>query len=177
MPSLSNPAATTSNTHTIMSTTPAIRKSRWESDEDDEDLQERKRKETPKKKQKKQRDATPSRSSIAASPSPSQQQQPARAVLRPPPRPAFTQPPFLTACRHVDEYERLNRIEEGSYGIVYRARDRQTGDIVALKKLKLEKEKNGFPVTSLREIFTLMNAKHPNIVNVREVVMGNHLDQ
>ncbi|ORZ02605.1 Pkinase-domain-containing protein [Syncephalastrum racemosum] len=83
---------------------------------------------------------------------------------------------YLTRCRHSSCYEKLNRIEEGSYGIVYRARDRETGDIVALKKLKLEKEKSGFPVTSLREIYTLLNAKHPNIVNVREIVM-HRLDQ
>ncbi|KAJ3175260.1 hypothetical protein HDU87_006342 [Geranomyces variabilis] len=79
--------------------------------------------------------------------------------------------PPLVSCRNVDNYEKLNRIEEGAYGIVYRARDRQTGEIVALKKLKLENERNGFPVTSLREIHTLLLAKHPNIVNVKEIVV------
>ncbi|OLL26743.1 Cyclin-dependent kinase G-2 [Neolecta irregularis DAH-3] len=81
----------------------------------------------------------------------------------------------LESCRLVDTYEKLNHIEEGSYGIVYRARDMETGEIVALKKLKLDNEKNGFPVTSLREIETLMVARHPNIVNIREVVMGESL--
>ena len=38
---------------------------------------------------------------------------------------------------------------------------------MALKKLKMEKEKEGFPITSLREINMLMKAKHPNIVHVR----------
>ncbi|KAJ3129875.1 hypothetical protein HK100_008365 [Physocladia obscura] len=79
--------------------------------------------------------------------------------------------PPIQSCRFVDCYEKLNRIEEGSYGIVYRARDKQTGEIVALKKLKLENEKNGFPVTTLREIYTLLLAKHPNIVDVREIVV------
>ena len=41
------------------------------------------------------------------------------------------------------------------------------GEIVALKKLKMEREKEGFPITSLREIDTLLNADHPNIVHVR----------
>ena len=41
------------------------------------------------------------------------------------------------------------------------------GDIVALKKLKMEKEREGFPVTSLREINMLLKAKHPNIVHVK----------
>ncbi|KAJ3073134.1 hypothetical protein HDU98_002170 [Podochytrium sp. JEL0797] len=87
------------------------------------------------------------------------------------PAPAPRRTLALQACRSVDAYEKLNRIEEGSYGIVYRAKDRATGEIVALKKLKLENEKNGFPVTTLREIHTLLLAKHPNIVDVREIVV------
>ena len=38
---------------------------------------------------------------------------------------------------------------------------------MALKKLKMEKEKEGFPITSLREINTLLKSHHPNIINVR----------
>jgi cell division cycle 2-like protein len=45
---------------------------------------------------------------------------------------------------------------------------------VALKKLKMEKEKEGFPITSLREINCLLRAKHVNIVNVREIVVGRY---
>lgn len=41
------------------------------------------------------------------------------------------------------------------------------GEVVALKKLKMEKEKEGFPITSLREINTLLKSHHPNIINVR----------
>ncbi|KAF8537714.1 kinase-like domain-containing protein [Trichophaea hybrida] len=83
----------------------------------------------------------------------------------------------LTSCRHVEtSYERLNHIEEGSYGIVSRARDMETGEIVALKRLKLEREMDGFPITSLREVTTLMAAReHPNVVKLREVVMGDTL--
>lgn len=68
-------------------------------------------------------------------------------------------PPYLPAiqgCRSVEEFVCLNRIEEGTYGIVYRARDKSTQEIVALKRLKMEKEKEGFPITSLREINTLL---------------------
>ena len=50
----------------------------------------------------------------------------------------------------------IHRIAEGSYGVVYQAKDRHTQEIVALKKLKMEKEKEGFPITSLREINTLL---------------------
>lgn len=85
--------------------------------------------------------------------------------------------PTIQGCRSVYCYERLNHIEEGSYGVVFRARDKETGEIVALKKIKMDQEKNGFPITSLREIHTLMMVKHENIVHVREIVVGDTLTQ
>lgn len=162
-----------SSSHTTMST----RKSKWESDEESPSTPTTKRhkKTSTEKKHHTSRHASPSvtthdTSKTKATPAP------APALAKPMPR-RSTSRPFIEGCRSVDRFERLNRIEEGSYGIVFRARDRDSGDVVALKKLKLDKEKNGFPVTSLREIYTLINVKHPNIVNVREIVMGNHLDQ
>ncbi|BCS18305.1 uncharacterized protein APUU_11133A [Aspergillus puulaauensis] len=79
-------------------------------------------------------------------------------------------------CRHVDNFERLNHIEEGSYGWVSRAKELATGEVVALKKLKLDNSPDGFPVTGLREIQTLFEARHQNVVYLREVVMGNKMD-
>lgn len=61
--------------------------------------------------------------------------------------------------------------------MVFRARDKQTGDIVALKKLKLDEEKNGFPITALREVNALMSCRHENVVGIREVVVGDTLTQ
>ena len=80
-------------------------------------------------------------------------------------------------CRHVDNFEKLNHIEEGSYGWVSRAKETSTGEIVALKKLKMDSANDGFPVTGLREIQTLMASRHTNIVVLREVVMGDKLDE
>jgi cell division cycle 2-like len=91
--------------------------------------------------------------------------------------PPRTHHPALAPSRSVYCYERLNQIEEGSYGVVFRARDKQTGDIVALKKLKLEEEKSGFPITALRELNSLMSCRHENVVNIREVVVGDTLTQ
>ncbi|XP_032984868.1 cyclin-dependent kinase 10 isoform X2 [Rhinolophus ferrumequinum] len=90
----------------------------------------------------------------------------------------FTVPPEhrLGRCRSVKEFEKLNRIGEGTYGIVYRARDTQTDEIVALKKVRMDKEKDGVPVSSLREITLLLRLRHPNIVELKEVVVGNHLE-
>ncbi|XP_058296318.1 cyclin-dependent kinase 10 isoform X2 [Hylobates moloch] len=83
---------------------------------------------------------------------------------------------LLGRCRSVKEFEKLNRIGEGTYGIVYRARDTQTDEIVALKKVRMDKEKDGIPISSLREITLLLRLRHPNIVELKEVVVGNHLE-
>eukprot|EP00299_Pterocystis_sp_00344_P012501 c6008_g1_i2.p1 GENE.c6008_g1_i2~~c6008_g1_i2.p1 ORF type:complete len:381 (+),score=75.10 c6008_g1_i2:480-1622(+) len=83
----------------------------------------------------------------------------------------------LNGCRSVDCFERLNHIDEGTYGVVFRARDPATGEIVALKQLKMEQEKDGFPVTALREVTTLLNLRHENVVQVKEVVVGSSLDK
>jgi cell division cycle 2-like protein len=89
-------------------------------------------------------------------------------------------PPYLPSvhgCRSVAEFKCLNRIEEGTYGVVYRALDKRTQEVVALKRLKMEREKEGFPITSLREINTLLISQHPNVVTVREIVVGSNMDQ
>lgn len=78
----------------------------------------------------------------------------------------------IAPCRGLDAYEVLNNIEEGSYGFVSRARAKATGDIVALKRLKIDNNFEGFPVTGLREIQTLRACSHQHIVNLREVVVG-----
>jgi cell division cycle 2-like len=79
--------------------------------------------------------------------------------------------------RHVDNFERLNHIEEGSYGWVSRARETATAEIVALKKLKMDNTNDGFPVTALREIQTLKESRHRHIVHLREVVVGDGLNE
>ncbi len=85
--------------------------------------------------------------------------------------------PAWGPCRHIDNFEKLNHIEEGSYGWVSRARETATREVVALKKLKMDNANDGFPVTGLREIQTLMASRHTNIVTLREVVMGDKLDE
>ncbi|GAB6020762.1 Cdc2- kinase [Chamberlinius hualienensis] len=79
-------------------------------------------------------------------------------------------------CREVSEFEKLNRIGEGTYGIVYRARDTKSDEIVAMKKVRMERERYGVPVSSLREITLLLRIRHPNIVQLKDVVVGLHLN-
>lgn len=80
-------------------------------------------------------------------------------------------------CGHVDQFELLNSIEEGSYGLVSRARRKETGQVVALKRLKMDYIHDGFPVTGLREIQTLKACRHPHVVELIEVVMGDSLKE
>jgi cyclin-dependent kinase len=64
----------------------------------------------------------------------------------------------------MDKYQKLEKIGEGTYGVVYKARDTTTGELVALKKIRLEAEDEGIPSTAIREISLLKELKHPNIV-------------
>ena len=67
---------------------------------------------------------------------------------------------ILGCCRSVSDFEKLNRIGEGTYGIVYRAKNLKDGEILALKKIRMDKEKEGLPICSVREIGLLTKLKH-----------------
>jgi len=82
----------------------------------------------------------------------------------------------ISAIRPVTEFEKLNRIGEGTYGIVYRARDTADDRIVALKKVRMEKERDGIPVSSIREISLLFSLQHENIVQLESVAVGQQLE-
>ncbi|KAI0778091.1 Pkinase-domain-containing protein [Trametes elegans] len=157
--------------------TPSRKRSRWETEDNSVD--------SPPPVPVPKRRSKPKTARSDASQTPERISTPARSQSGPPrPRPShsiFVPPrtahPPLLPSRSVYCYERLNAIEEGSYGVVFRARDKETGDIVALKKLKLDEEKHGFPITALREINALMVCKHENVVGIREVVVGDTLTQ
>jgi len=58
-----------------------------------------------------------------------------------------------------------------------RARDRPSGEIVALKTIRIDssERRDGTPITAIREISLLRSLKHPNIVNVIEVAIGGNI--
>lgn len=58
----------------------------------------------------------------------------------------------------------MEKIGEGTYGVVYKARDRVTNETIALKKIRLEQEDEGVPSTAIREISLLKEMQHGNIV-------------
>lgn len=70
----------------------------------------------------------------------------------------------------IDRYEKIEMIGEGTYGVVYKAKDIKTGEIYALKKIRLESEDEGIPSTAIREIALLKELQHPNIVRLVNVL-------
>jgi cell division cycle 2-like protein len=87
--------------------------------------------------------------------------------------------PLLRGCRSVYIFDRIKRIDEGTYGIVWKAMDRSSKEIVALKQIKFDPLllRDGFPIAALREISVLLSLSHPNIVTVREMVVGDTFDK
>lgn len=68
-------------------------------------------------------------------------------------------------------YTKLDKLGEGTYGEVYRAKDKVTNEIVAMKRIKLTAEEEGIPPTALREISLLKDlAGHPNVVELKDVI-------
>mmetsp|Transcript_12453 Transcript_12453/g.18660 ORF Transcript_12453/g.18660 Transcript_12453/m.18660 type:complete len:302 (-) Transcript_12453:1355-2260(-) len=70
----------------------------------------------------------------------------------------------------MERYQKLAKIGEGTYGVVYKAKDRVREMIIALKRIRLEAEDEGIPSTAIREISLLKELRHPNIVKLYDVV-------
>lgn len=73
----------------------------------------------------------------------------------------------------MSKYEILGVCGEGTYGVVEKARNKDTGEIVALKRIKLESEDEGIPSTTIREIALLKELQHPNIVSLQDIIHDN----
>lgn len=154
-------------------------KSRWADGAEEEARRKREKEEKKRAKLEKQRkqqeeEQRPSKRRRLSTDKPTVEQDVAED--QPTPLLRFAAPEW-GPCRHVSNFETLNHIEEGSYGWVSRAKELSTSEVVALKKLKMDNQNDGFPVTALREIQTLQESRHKHIVDLREVVMGNNLDE
>ena len=87
---------------------------------------------------------------------------------------------LLQGCRSIyTSYERLSHLDEGSYGVVWKAKCLKTNDVVAIKQIKFDNEltKDGFPISALREISVLLSLSHTNIIPVYEMVIGSTPDK
>jgi serine/threonine protein kinase len=88
-------------------------------------------------------------------------------------------------CRRIeDAYERICHLGQGTYGEVFKAKDKETGEVVAVKKIKMENEKEGFPITAVREIKILSKLAasedkfngelmKSNIIRLREILRSD----
>uniref|UniRef100_UPI00398E965A cyclin-dependent kinase 12 isoform X2 n=1 Tax=Pristiophorus japonicus TaxID=55135 RepID=UPI00398E965A len=102
----------------------------------------------------------------------------------PPPQPVLKKRPKICCPRYgekketesdwgkrcVDKFDIIGITGEGTYGQVYKAKDKDTGEMVALKKVRLDNEKEGFPITAIREIKILRQLNHTSVVNMKEIV-------
>ena len=72
----------------------------------------------------------------------------------------------------ISEYEVMKeKLGEGTFGVVSKARSKRTGNVVALKKILMHNEKEGFPITALREVKLLKMLSHPNILRLEEMAV------
>ncbi|GMF24449.1 unnamed protein product [Phytophthora lilii] len=154
-----------------------VKRNRWDSDSDsgadERDSRRRQKSVGRSKASRKSTDVSSSSSTKSDVVKPTTSQE--IAAPNDPPRHNF----YLLGCRSVDCYARIGKIDEGTYGVVSKARDKDTGDVVALKQVKMSADasQEGFPITALRETNVLLSLDHPNIVQVREMVVGSTPDK
>ncbi|KAL4917903.1 kinase-like domain-containing protein [Aspergillus aurantiobrunneus] len=77
----------------------------------------------------------------------------------------------FTGCTSIRDFEFLGKLGEGTFGEVYKARAKRDSSIVALKKILMHNERDGFPITALREIKLLKMLSHTNIMRLREMAV------
>ena len=70
-------------------------------------------------------------------------------------------------------YEIVTQVGEGTFGKVYKAKNPTNGNLVALKRIRMESERDGFPVTAMREIKLLQSLSHKNVVFLHEMMIAN----
>ena len=70
----------------------------------------------------------------------------------------------------MNKYEKIEKIGEGTYGTVFKAKHKETGEIVALKRVQLDDDDEGVPSSALREICILKELKHRNVVRLHDVL-------
>jgi len=74
-------------------------------------------------------------------------------------------------CSRIADYEITGKLGEGTFGVVSKGVSRRTGAIVALKKILIHNDKEGFPITALREIKLLKLLSHPNVLRLDEMAV------
>ncbi|KAI9297951.1 Pkinase-domain-containing protein [Neoconidiobolus thromboides FSU 785] len=76
-------------------------------------------------------------------------------------------------CEPLSNFELVRKLGEGTFGVVHLAKHRITGKEVALKKILVHNEKDGFPITAMREISILSSLNHDNVLTISSLVYSN----
>jgi cyclin-dependent kinase 12/13 len=91
----------------------------------------------------------------------------------------MTKAPPKSGVGSLCNYISYDQVGEGTYGYVFKAVDRRDQQTVALKRLIIHKEQNGFPLCAIRELKFLKSLNHPNIVKLKDIITSKgceHLD-
>ncbi|XP_041747709.2 cyclin-dependent kinase 4 isoform X2 [Coregonus clupeaformis] len=78
------------------------------------------------------------------------------------------------------QYEPVAEIGGGAYGTVYKARDLESGQFVALKSVRVQTDQDGLPISTVREVALLKRLEqfdHPNVVKLMDVCATLRTDQ
>ncbi|TFY67163.1 hypothetical protein EVJ58_g1801 [Rhodofomes roseus] len=78
---------------------------------------------------------------------------------------------IFVGCGRQDDYNVLTKLGEGTFGEVHKAVHREKGNCVALKRILMHNEKEGMPVTALREIKILKSLHHQNIIDIQDMFL------
>nr|AEE61929.1 unknown [Dendroctonus ponderosae] len=79
--------------------------------------------------------------------------------------------PVSSKMSRIEDFFKIEKIGEGTYGVVYKGKNKNTGEMVSMKRIRLENEDEGIPSTALREMSLLKELRHANIVTLLEVIM------
>ncbi|KAK8065341.1 Protein kinase-like domain protein [Apiospora hydei] len=99
---------------------------------------------------------------------------PYKKIRRPKPRPQLPSEHVRAESVYFRKPGNESVVGSGTYGKVFKGTNVYTKKLVALKKIRMEGERDGFPVTAVREIKLLQSLKHENIVNLMEVMVEDN---
>ncbi|KAJ6001826.1 hypothetical protein N7522_007053 [Penicillium canescens] len=88
---------------------------------------------------------------------------------KPKPGPSAPIPKVMDKSQQPSSFQQLEKLGEGTYATVFKGRNRQTGEMVALKEIHLDSEE-GTPSTAIREISLMKELKHESIVSLYDVI-------
>ena len=69
-------------------------------------------------------------------------------------------------------YQLLGKAGQGTYSEVFKARDLQTQQLKALKRVRIRKTEDGMPMEFVREVESLQRVVHPNVVRLEQIFVG-----